>query len=93
MQIIKFIYSDKATKFETIFQFYLVTSKEIGRLFQNFVAFLEYLNFNFNSKSIWCLSENLMRWNEHGMGVKLKLKENYNSTLERHLSIVRDRNM
>ena len=28
-----------------------------------------------------------------GMDMKLKLKENFNATLERHLSIVRDRNM
>ena len=40
------MYSEKATTLETIFQYYyfslLNNVKEIGRLFQIFVAFLEY---------------------------------------------------
>ena len=42
--LLKFIYFDKATKFETIFQFYLTLLSNIKtnwNLFQIFVAFLE----------------------------------------------------
>ena len=46
---IKFIYSEKATKFCEIFHVLLTTVhtvKSKGKISQNFVAFSEYMNFN-----------------------------------------------
>ena len=47
--ILKFIYSEKATKFWEIFPLLLTTVhtvKSKGKISQNFVAFSEYMNFN-----------------------------------------------
>jgi hypothetical protein len=47
--LIKFIYSEKATKFSEIFPLLLTTVhtvKSNGKSLQNFVAFSEYMNFN-----------------------------------------------
>ena len=44
----KFIYSEKATKFweiSTVDLFYAVTVKSTVEILQNFVAFSEYMNF------------------------------------------------
>ena len=46
---LKFIYSEKATKFWEIFPLHLTTVhtvKSKGKIWQNFVAFSEYMNFN-----------------------------------------------
>ena len=46
--MIKFIYSEKATKFYEIFPYLLTavhTVKSKGKISQNFVAFSEYMNF------------------------------------------------
>ena len=46
--ILKFIYSEKATKFweiSTLLLFYVVQIKSMADILQNFVAFLEYVNF------------------------------------------------
>ena len=46
---LKFIYSEKATKFCEIFTLllsYVVPVKSKGKIFQNFVAFSGYMNFN-----------------------------------------------
>ena len=48
---IKFIYSEKATKFCDIFTLLLTTVHRVkrkGKISQNFVAFSEYMNFNCN---------------------------------------------
>ena len=48
---LKFIYSEKARKFEKMSQFYLnflVTSKKDGRFFQIFVDFSEYMHFRYS---------------------------------------------
>ena len=53
--IVKFIYSEKATKFEKNSQHiwhYPVNVKITGRFFQNCVAFLEYLNFKEKKRHI-----------------------------------------
>ena len=50
---LKFIYSEKATKFCEIFHLLLtvcIVVKSKGKISQNFVAFSEYMNFNFNHK-------------------------------------------
>ena len=47
--LIKFIYSEKATKFykiSTVDLSYIVTVKSMVEISQNFVAFSEYINFN-----------------------------------------------
>ena len=48
--MVKFIYSEKATKFCEIFLLLLTTVhstvKSKGKISQNFVAFSEYMNFN-----------------------------------------------
>ena len=47
--LVKFIYSEKATKFCEIFHLllsYVVPVKSKGKILQNFVAFSEYMNFN-----------------------------------------------
>ena len=47
---IKFIYSEKATKFfeiSTLLLSYVVTVKIKGEISQNFVAFSEYMNFKY----------------------------------------------
>ena len=49
-KFLKFIYSEKATKFCEIFPLLLTrvhTVKSKGKVSQNFVAFSEYMNFNF----------------------------------------------
>ena len=46
--LVKFIYSEKATKFweiSTVDLFYVVSVKSTVKILQNFVAFSEYLNF------------------------------------------------
>ena len=46
-EIIKFIYSEKATKFCEIFPLLLTTVHTVqSKILQNFVAFSEYMNFN-----------------------------------------------
>ena len=48
--MVKFIYSEKATKFFEIFPLLLTavhTVKSKGKISQNFVAFLEYMNFSY----------------------------------------------
>ena len=42
---LKFIYSEKATKFSTIDLSYVVPVKSTVEISQNFVAFSEYMNF------------------------------------------------
>ena len=45
---VKFIYSEKATKFWEIFSLFLTVCtvvKSMGKISQNFVAFSEYMNF------------------------------------------------
>ena len=47
--LLKFIYSEKATKFFKIFPLLLTavhTVKSKGKILQNFVAFSDYMNFN-----------------------------------------------
>ena len=49
--IVKFIYSEKATKFGEIFTLllsYVVPVKSKVKIVQNFVAFSEYMNFNYS---------------------------------------------
>ena len=49
---LKFIYSEKATKFCEIFNLllsYVVPVKKKMKILQNFVAFSEYMNFNENN--------------------------------------------
>ena len=49
IEILKFIYSEKATKFSEIFPLLLTTVhtvKSKGKISQNIVAFSEYMNFN-----------------------------------------------
>ena len=50
---VKFIYSEKATKFCEIFTLLLttvLTVKSKGKVLQNFVAFSEYMNFNLSQE-------------------------------------------
>ena len=50
IKLVKFIYSEKATKFCEIFSLllsYVVPVKSKMKISQNFVAFSEYLNFNY----------------------------------------------
>ena len=52
---LKFIYSEKATKFCEIFTLHLTvlhTVKSKVKILQNFVAFLEYMNFKANLKMV-----------------------------------------
>ena len=52
---LKFIYSEKATKFCEIFPLllsYVVPVKSKGKILQKFVAFSEYMNFNHKDQSI-----------------------------------------
>ena len=47
--LLKFVYSEKATKFcdiSTVDLSYVVTIKSMVEILQNFVAFSEYMNFN-----------------------------------------------
>ena len=49
--VVKFIYSEKATKFWEIFTLilsYVVSVKNKVKISQNFVAFSEYMSFNTN---------------------------------------------
>ena len=51
--LVKFIYSEKATKFCEIFPLLLTVCtgvKSKGMISQNFVAFSEYMNFNWHEK-------------------------------------------
>ena len=55
MSLLKFIYSEKATKFCEIFPLLLTTVhtvKRKGKIPQNFVAFSEYMNFTSLCKSV-----------------------------------------
>ena len=45
LPMLKFIYSEKATKFSKIFPLLLTVVKSKGKISQNFVAFSEYMNF------------------------------------------------
>ena len=48
--LVKFIYSEKATNFfkiSTVDLFYVVPVKSTMEISQNFVAFSEYMNFNY----------------------------------------------
>ena len=59
-EIVKFIYSEKATKFCEIFLLLLIVCtvvKSKGKVSQNFVAFSEYMNFNFESFAGFCKKE------------------------------------
>ena len=50
--LVKFVYSEKAKKISEIFLLLLTTVhtvKSKGKISQNFVAFSEYMNFNFSS--------------------------------------------
>ena len=51
-KIIKFIYSEKTTLFCEIFPLLLTvcTVKSKGKIFQNFVAFSEYMNFKWRDR-------------------------------------------
>ena len=54
---LKFIYSEKATKFCKIFNFFLTTvdtAKSKVKISQNFVAFSEYMNFTIGNSSNFC---------------------------------------
>ena len=53
--LLKFIYSEKATKFCEIFPLLLTTVhtvKSKGKISQNFVAFLEYTNFKWGQRNV-----------------------------------------
>ena len=57
---LKFIYSEKASKFCEIFTlllFYVVSVKSKVKILQNFVALLEYMNFKI-AKHCWALAIN-----------------------------------
>ena len=57
---IKFIYSEKATKFCEIFLLLLTTVhtvKSKGKISQDFVAFSEYMNFKSRRKSVYYRKE------------------------------------
>ena len=61
--VIKFIYSEKATKFCEIFTLllpYVVPVKSKAKILQNFVAFSEYMNFNNSTIQIQRYRQN---WN------------------------------
>ena len=54
--MIKFTYSEKATKFyeiSTVDLSYVVTVKSTVEILQNFVAFSEYMNFKFQFANMW----------------------------------------
>ena len=58
---LKFIYSEKATKFCEIFRLLLTsvhTVKSKGKISQNFVAFSEYMNFNCQRQINWEIFSN-----------------------------------
>ena len=66
---LKFIYSEKATKFCEIFPLLLITVhtvKSKGKISQNFVAFSEYMNSNLLSKEKKMYGESPnVRWNHY----------------------------
>jgi hypothetical protein len=77
---LKFIYSEKATKFYEIFPFPVHTVKSKGKISQSFVAFSEYMNFNvtdfmaFHALPEYCSWLDLGYSNQHmvfGMCTKL----------------------
>ena len=45
LYVVKFIYSEKATKFCEIFTLLLTVAKSKVKILQNYVAFSEYMNF------------------------------------------------
>ena len=54
LEVVKFIYSEKATNFckiSTVDLSYVVTVKSTVEISQNFVAFSEYMNFNGSGKA------------------------------------------
>ena len=58
--VLQFIYSEKATKFceiLTILLSYAQTVKSKVKISQNFVAFLEYINFTIANLRIKCVTE------------------------------------
>ena len=58
ISVVKFIYSEKATKFCEIFTNYLsyvLPVKKLLEISQNFVAFSEYMNFKWGSTSQYVL--------------------------------------
>ena len=63
--LLKFIYSEKATKFCEIFPlllFYVVSVKSKGKISQNFVAFSEYMNFTVMCRIVHCLLISGHKW-------------------------------
>ena len=57
--LIKFIYSEKTTKFCEIFPLLLTVCTAVktkGKISQNFVAFSEYMNFNYTGSRVWISS-------------------------------------
>ena len=60
MLLLKFIYSEKATKFceiSTLLLSYVVSVKSKVKISQTFVAFSEYMNFVFNTLFLWDINE------------------------------------
>ena len=56
--IVKFIYSEKASKFCKIFTLllsYEMAVKSMVKILQNFVAFSEYMNFTYVHIQVWLL--------------------------------------
>ena len=65
---IKFIYSEKATKFYKIFTLllsYVVPVKSKVKISQNFVAFSEYMNFIYSAKNMALGSINILGNSSH----------------------------
>ena len=74
-QKLKFIYSEKATKFCEIFPVLLTVCtvvKSKGKISQNFVAFSEYMNFNF-----WRSSPIIESGIDVGPGIKWSIQSTY----------------
>ena len=65
---LKFIYSEKATKFCEIFHLLLTVCtvvKSKGKISQNFVAFSEYMNFTTKDKSPVEISQKFVAFSEY----------------------------
>ena len=59
-RVVKFVYSEKATKFCEISNLLLSTvhaDKSKEEILQNFVAFSEYMNFNVGAKNLGTISK------------------------------------
>ena len=71
--LMKFIYSEKATKFCKIFTLllsYVVPVKSKVKILQNFVAFSEYMNFKVRSYFKQCIGQNVQYFSD---GVSLNI--------------------